>query len=153
STCGGRTEDAENIFDEKLPYLKSVMCEYQHPEPKPFSSTRQIANWKEAVLAVAGGTNFKELRRFFWMTRAGEPPPANSDAELATWIRENFYPTVKPPSDAEFLTEQGILSSTQSTPQNELLFRLIDKKSAFEWQQGILTSWDGQTVSLLVNNA
>jgi len=153
STCGGRTEDSENIFDEKLPYLKSVMCEYQHPEPKPFSTTRQIASWKDAVLTVAGVTNFTDLRRFLGLTGSGEPPATNRDAELATWLRQNFYPTVKPPSDAEFLSEQGILSSSQSTAQNELLFRLIDKKSAFEWQQGILTAWDGQTVSLLVNNA
>ena len=36
-------------------------------------------------------------------------------------------------------------------PPEELLFRLIDKKGAFEWQQGVLTSWDGQTMTLLVN--
>src|SRR5206468_7652827 len=29
STCGGRTENAENIFDEKIPYLVSTICEYK----------------------------------------------------------------------------------------------------------------------------
>src|SRR5262249_22449368 len=28
---------------------------------------------------------------------------------------------------------------------------LIDKKNAFEWQEGILTSWDGTTMKLAVN--
>ena len=36
STCGGRTEDAENIFNEKVPYLVSTSCEYKHPAPLPF---------------------------------------------------------------------------------------------------------------------
>ena len=31
-----------------------------------------------------------------------------------------------------------------------MLFRLIDKKSAFEWQQGVLVSVDGQKLRLLV---
>jgi peptidoglycan hydrolase-like amidase len=152
STCGGRTEDAENIFEEKLPYLKSVMCEYQHPEPKPFSTKTRIINWKDAVLEVAGVTNFTELRSFLGLTGSGEPTARLNNTELATWIRENFYRTVKPPSDVEFLTEQGILSPTQGMPRNEILYRLIDKKSAFEWQQGVLISWDGQKAVLQVNN-
>jgi stage II sporulation protein D len=36
------------------------------------------------------------------------------------------------------------------TPREELLFRLIDKKSAFEWQQGVLVSYDAGKVRLLV---
>jgi stage II sporulation protein D len=43
------------------------------------------------------------------------------------------------------------LPSTGSLSTEELLFRLIDKKGAFEWQQGILVSWDGQLMKLLVN--
>jgi stage II sporulation protein D len=31
------------------------------------------------------------------------------------------------------------------------LYRLIDKKGAFEWQQGVLTAWDGQVLKLIVN--
>ncbi|MGH8656519.1 MAG: SpoIID/LytB domain-containing protein [Gammaproteobacteria bacterium] len=52
STCGGRTEDAANIFEEKLPYLVSVMCQYKHPDPRPFRTTRDIADYKEAVLGA-----------------------------------------------------------------------------------------------------
>jgi peptidoglycan hydrolase-like amidase len=53
STCGGRTEDAEKIFNEKIPYLVSTSCEYKHPPPQPFASSRAIPNWKEGVLGVA----------------------------------------------------------------------------------------------------
>src|SRR5262245_6147636 len=45
STCGGRTEDAKNIFDENYPYLVSTICEYKHPEPLAFTTSRSIADW------------------------------------------------------------------------------------------------------------
>jgi peptidoglycan hydrolase-like amidase len=48
STCGGRTEDAENIFDEKVPYLVSTICEYKHPEPLPCSTTPGCCGWDGA---------------------------------------------------------------------------------------------------------
>src|SRR5438034_4432833 len=54
STCGGRTEDAENIFDEKLPYLVSTSCEYNHQSTSAFSTSRSFPDWKDAVLDVAG---------------------------------------------------------------------------------------------------
>src|SRR5262249_45856401 len=59
--------------------------------------------------------------------------------------------TVQTASDTSFLMEQGILSAAGVIGTKEILFRLIDKKGAFEWRQGILTSWDGQTMKLLVN--
>jgi len=151
STCGGRTESAENIFDEKAPYLVSVLCEYKHPEPKPFTSSREIPDWKQAVLAVAGVSTFNDLSKFLGLPPPSGETPSVEDAAFAKWLRENFYPNVMTPSDVEFLTEQGILSSTQKLTENGILFRLIDKKSAFEWQQGVLVSWNGETASLLVN--
>jgi stage II sporulation protein D len=33
----------------------------------------------------------------------------------------------------------------------EVLFQLIDKKGTFEWQQGVLNQWDGQTARLNIN--
>ena len=45
-------------------------------------------------------------------------------------------------SDLSFVREQGILTAGEVVPRKELLFRLIDKKSAFEWQQGVLVSFD-----------
>ena len=62
STCGGRTEDAEHIFTEKVPYLVSTSCEYKHPE-MAFATSRAIPDWKDGVLAVAGVKNFSEAAR------------------------------------------------------------------------------------------
>jgi stage II sporulation protein D len=70
---------------------------------------------------------------------------------LATFIRQSFYPTVRTTSDRVFLAEQGILPPSGDTPTKELLFRLIEKKAAFEWQQGVLISWDGASMKLMVN--
>jgi stage II sporulation protein D len=70
---------------------------------------------------------------------------------LAAFVRQTYYPSVTPASDLSFVTEQGLLPPAGSLPTAELLFRLIDKKGAFEWQQGVLVSWDGQKMQLLVN--
>jgi stage II sporulation protein D len=150
STCGGRTEDAENIFDEKLPYLVSTICEYKHPAPLPFSTSRSIPDWNDAVLAVAGVSSFSDAERFMGLPVRGEPPSADLPA-LSTFIRQSFFPAVLTASDQSFLMEQGILSPAENLPYKNILFRLIDKKSAFEWQQGVLVSWDGMTMRLVVN--
>ncbi len=150
STCGGRTEDAENIFDEKFPYLVSTICEYKHPEPKPFSTSRSFADWKDAVLAVAGVSNFSDAERFMGLPARGEPPSSDATG-LASFIRETFFPSVVAASDQSFLMEQGILSPASNVSNKEILYRLIEKKNAFEWQQGVLVSWDGTTMRILVN--
>ncbi len=149
STCGGKTESSENIFQEKTPYLVSVVCEYKHPQPKPFASTRIVTEYHDAILNIAGVSNFTQLRRFLGGSGTGEPPSLVV-APLATWLRQNFYPNVKPQSDLEFMIEQGILSSSEKVQPRDVLYRLIDKKGAFEWQQGVLTQWDGQTMKLNV---
>src|SRR5881409_1227983 len=149
STCGGRTEDAENIFDEKFPYLVSTICEYKHPEPLPFSTSRSFPDWKDGVLAVAGVSNFSDAERFMGLPVRGEPPSSDT-AALAAFIRQSFFPGVLTTSDQSFLMEQNILSPAGSVSSKEILFRLVDKKAAFEWQQGVLISWDGTTMRLLV---
>jgi stage II sporulation protein D len=149
STCGGRTEDAEHIFNEKVPYLVSTACEYKHPTPLPFSTTRSIADWKRGVLAVARVGSYSEAARFMGLPDRGEPASANP-ADLATFIRQTFYPTVLTASDLSFVNDQGILSAGSTVPRDEVLFRLIDRKTAFEWQQGVLVSWDGGKMRLLV---
>jgi len=147
STCGGRTEASENIFQEKLPYLVSVMCEFKHPQPLKFSSSRLIVDYKAAVLDIAGVANFTQLRKFMGLTGTGEPPSL-AVGPLATWLRTNFYPGIKAGSELEFMVEQGILPGTGNAVAREVLFRLIDKKGAFEWQQGVLTQWDGEAMKL-----
>ena len=144
STCGGRTEDAEHIFTEKLPYLVSVSCEYKHAE-MTFASSRMIRSWKDGVLAVAGVTSFKDAARFMGLESGREPTAAANAITLATFIRRTFYPSVRTGSDLSFVQEQGIMTAGEVVPRREVLFRLIDKKSAFEWQQGVLVSFDPKT--------
>ena len=140
STCGGRTENAEHIFKEKVPYLVSTSCEYKHPE-MPFATTRAIPDWKDGVLVVAGVKSFSDAARFMGLPDAGEPVSTTA-AGLAAFIRKTFYPSVLTASDLSFLREQGVLAAGDVVPRRELLFRLIEKKSAFEWQQGVLVSFD-----------
>ena len=149
STCGGRTEDAEHIFNEKVPYLVSTTCEYKH-EGLPFTTSRSVLNWKDGVLAVANVRTYADAARFMGLRPRGEPTSARV-APLAAFIRQTFYPNVLTTSDFSFVREQGILSAGEVTPRKEVLFRLIDKKAAFEWQQGILVSFDAGTLQLLVN--
>jgi peptidoglycan hydrolase-like amidase len=150
STCGGRTESAENIFHEKVPYLVSTNCEYKHPTPLPFASSRSIASWKDGVLDVARVSNFVDAARFMGVPERGEPPSLEP-AALASFVRQTFYPSVTTTSDLTFVNDQGLLPVTGSVTTGELLFHLIDKKGAFEWQQGVLTSWDGRRMRLIVN--
>ncbi len=150
STCGGRTEDAQNIFQEKVPYLVSTLCEYKHPTPRPFASSRSIANWKAGVLNVARVATFADAARFMGLPDRGEPPSLEP-AALAAFIRQTFYPAVATVSDLTFLNDQGILPVAGPPALDDVLFRLIDRKGTFEWQQGVLTSWDGQKVKLIVN--
>jgi peptidoglycan hydrolase-like amidase len=150
STCGGRTEDAENIFDQKFPYLVSTICEYKHPEPVSFTTSRYFPDWKDAMLTIAGVSNFTQARRFMGLPGQGEPQSTETPG-LAAFIRQSFYPTVLTSSDVSFVTEQGILPPVGTLPIKEILFRLIDKKNAFEWQQGVLTSWDGKVMKLNMN--
>ena len=148
STCGGRTEDAEHIFNERVPYLVSTSCEYKHPG-MPFSTSRSVLNWKDGMLAVAGVKTYSDAARFMGLPGRGEPKATTATA-LATFIRQTFYPTVRATSDLSFVREQGILTAGEVTPRRELLFRLIDKKSAFEWQQGVLVSFEAGKLKLLV---
>ena len=149
STCGGRTEDAEHIFNERVPYLVSTSCEYKHPKPQLFSTSRAIPSWKDGVLAVAKIVSFTEAARFVGVPDRGEPP-SMEPAALATFIRETFYPTVITASDLAFVNEQGLVPAGPSVPLKDILFRLVDRKNAFEWQQGVLISWDGRTLRMTV---
>ena len=150
STCGGRTEDAEHIFTEKLPYLVSTNCEYKHPRPLPFTSSRSVPNWKDGVLAVARVSTFAEAARFMGLPERGEPASSDPSA-VASFIRQTFYSGVLTTSDVSFVTEQGLMPASGAASIPDLLFRLVDKKAAFEWQQGILVAWDGQKMRLMVS--
>ena len=81
------------------------------------------------------------MRRGSWVFRT-PGTGVHQCGTLAAFIRGTFYPSVLTASDLSFVTEQGILTAGEVVPRNELLFRLIDNKSAFEWQQGVLESFD-----------
>ena len=108
STCGGRTEDAEHIFNEKVPYLVSTTCEYTHPD-MPFTTSRAIPDWKDGVLAVARVQTFSDAARFMGLPARGEPASTKADA-LAAFILQTFYPSVLTASDLSFVREQGLLT-------------------------------------------
>ena len=149
STCGGRTEDSEHIFNERVPYLVSTSCEHKPPKPLLFATPRSVPNWKDGVLAVARVSTFTDAARFLGVPERGEPA-STEPAALATFIRQTFYPSVLTSSDLSFVNEQGLLPAGSSIPAPEILFRLIDRKNAFEWQQGVLVSFDGRTMRLMV---
>ena len=149
STCGGRTEDAEHIFNQREPYLVSTSCEHKAPKPLLFSTPRSMANWKDGVLSVAKVRSFTEAARFLGVPERGEPP-STEPAALAAFIRQTFYPAVIASSDLSFVNEQGLLPAGSSIPLPEILFRLVDRKNAFEWQQGVLVAFDGRTMRLMV---
>jgi stage II sporulation protein D len=86
STCGGRTENSENIFDHAEPYLRGVECSIEGPrhfEPFMVRTSRQPAK-------VRSDENL-ELVRLISMLSAGgfSPPQARVDDD---WFDE--MPTV-----------------------------------------------------------
>ena len=147
STCGGRTENVANVFQQTLPYLVSTLCHYRHPEPQPFSSTTEYSSWDEGLLGVAGVEGFDDAGRFLGLEGIGEPPSTEPDI-LAEFIRTRFFPNVPTESDLGFLQEQGILSPFGGHATRDVLLRLILKKNAFEWQSAILIAWDGESLEV-----
>jgi stage II sporulation protein D len=93
---------------------------------------------------------YSDAARFMGLPARGEPTSASA-AALGAFIRQTFYPSVQTASDLSFVREQGLLTAGEVTTRRELLFRLIDKKSAFEWQQGVLVSFDAGKLRLLVS--
>ena len=143
STCGGRTEDAENVFGEAVPYLVSTICHYEHPDPQPFESTTVYRNWEEGLLGIAGVDDFASAGRFLGITNV-DSPSGTSAEELASFIKSQFFPTVPAESDLLFLQEQGVLSTTGENRMQDVLLRLLLRKNVFEWQDARLIHWDGE---------
>ena len=114
STCGGRTEDAENIFDEKVPVSGfDGFANTSIRSRVPFSTSRSFPDWKDAVLAVAGVSNFTRGATLHGLAGTRRAV-VHGSAGLAAFIRESFYPAVLTTSDVSFVTEQGILPPSGS---------------------------------------
>ncbi len=143
STCGGRTEDAENVFGESVPYLVSTICHYEHPNPQPFASTTVYRNWEEGLLGIAGVDDFASAGRFLGIANVVSPS-GTSPEDLASFIKSQFFPEVPADSELLFLQEQGVLSATGENRIQDVLLRLLMRKSVFEWQDARLIHWDGE---------
>ena len=152
STCGGRTENSENVFGQAVPYLVSTICHYEHPEPQPFSSSVTYSDWEAGLLGIARVQTFSDAGLFLGVGATGEP--ASTDVEtLAMFVRSRFFPDVPVSSDREFLEEQGVLSPVGANSVPEVLVRLLLRKNAFEWQSVRLISWDGSLLRVRVGSA
>ncbi len=152
STCGGRTENAENVFGEAVPYLVSTVCEYRHPEPQAFGTSTVYGDWEEGLLGIADVETFSDAGRFLGLTDVGEPT-SMAPAELATFIRSRFFPRVRVASDLGFLEDQGILLPTGHNDLDGVILRLLERKNVFEWQSARLMSWDGEVMKVRIGPA
>lgn len=93
STCGGRTEDSENIFDHAEPYLRGVECSLEgrrHFDPfliktnRPAAKLRDEGNLELLRFATILGANGYHLGDRQIEDRWFEDSP--SDAELSNWL-------------------------------------------------------------------
>jgi len=95
STCGGRTEDSENIFDKAEPYLRGVECsleEHRYFEPFTIRTVRTAAKLREdgnldlvklmSLLAVNGFQLATADMTDQWF----EDAPTQS--ELSNWLNQ-----------------------------------------------------------------
>ncbi len=151
STCGGRTENSENVFGEPLPYLVSTVCHAEHPEPQPFASSVSYPDWETGLLGIAGVETFADAGRFLGLGDVGEPASDDIDTWSA-FIRSRFFPGVPAASDRVFLEEQGILRPAGTNGRGEVLVRLLTGKNAFEWRPARLMSWNGEVLTARVGS-
>lgn len=137
STCGGHTEDAENIFNESIPYLRGRECAAEGESaftPFMIQTTREPAELRElSNLALARDISLLTVQNFSSLpARVSDSwlaSPANA-AEVRNWIA-NVYrlshqpalvPTddvVRPPAFATTLAVAVLGDSRPSTLFND----------------------------------
>ncbi|HEX8567360.1 MAG TPA: SpoIID/LytB domain-containing protein [Pyrinomonadaceae bacterium] len=97
STCGGRTENGENIFEEKEsgPYLRGVECSLegqQHFEPFLVKSSRELPKIeKEAFVEMTKQAAFLAVNNFQISTPRFSDDwfeSSPSETELRTWMSQ-----------------------------------------------------------------
>ena len=95
STCGGRTENSENVFDFNEPYLRGVECSlegHKHFDPFTIKTTRQPAKLRDAgnlelarlmsLLSVNGFQLSTAQMNDSWF----EDQP--TDSEMSNWLNQ-----------------------------------------------------------------
>jgi len=135
STCGGRTEDAQNIFNDAVPYLKARECGAEgHDAFKSFTVTtnRELLELKElqhvaqardaALLSVQ---NFTSLRKISdsWLDDDAEVPEVRSWLASVARLAHQIAPAVtedvnKPPQFATALSLAAFGESRAGTLLN-----------------------------------
>ena len=95
STCGGRTENVENIFDSNEPYLRGVECSLegkQHFEPFLIRSTRELPKIeKEAFVDLTKQAAFLAVNNFqIQSARVSDNyfEDAPNESELRAWMSQ-----------------------------------------------------------------
>jgi stage II sporulation protein D len=137
STCGGRTEDAENIFNDAVPYLKARECAAEGRAalaPFTIKTTRDAAELKEeqnvpvardvAILTIQNFTSLRPKVSDAWLN--AEAPVAEVRSWLASVARlaHQVAPTVteevnRPPAFATALSTAAFGESRGSTLLND----------------------------------
>src|SRR5437763_944611 len=110
STCGGRTEDAENIFDKAVPYLRSRECAAEMKAPfAPFTikssrdlieikDEKDLAYARDAALLIVNGLNVSsEHVSSTWLASHLTEPEAREWLTLTARLSRNS--TFKAPED------------------------------------------------------
>ncbi len=95
STCGGRTEDSENIFNHAEPYLRGVNCSLEgkaHFAPFMIRSSRELADIRnEANYEISRMAAKYSVNNFLLVTPRFTDDyfeDAPSDIELKSWLNQ-----------------------------------------------------------------
>jgi stage II sporulation protein D len=138
STCGGRTEDAENIFNDAVPYLKARECAVEGQaalasfvvktsrEPAELKSQQNVALARDvALLAIQNFTSLRARVSDSWLD--AEAPVSEVRSWLASVARlaHQTAPTVteevnRPPAFATALSTAVYGESRASTLLNNI---------------------------------
>ena len=149
STCGGRTEDAENIFNEAVPYLKGRECAVEgKAEFTPFmiKSSRDVFEIKDesdlvyardaALLAVHGFALPTEKISSSWLNAHV------SESEVRDWLnlaaRLAHSTTFKPPEDGTRVGPFGaaLMSAVYGDSRADTLLNQADTDYLLSFRDG-----------------
>ena len=137
STCGGRTEDAENIFNDAVPYLKTRECAAEGRAalaPFTIKTTREPAELKEeqnvslarevALLTIHNFTSLRSKVSDSWLNAEAPVSEVRSWLASVAKLAHQIAPTVteevnRPPAFATALSTAAFGESRGSTLLND----------------------------------
>jgi len=137
STCGGRTEDSENIFNQAVPYLRGRECAGQHlstPEQFVLKTTRAVAELRDdsnvtlvrdvALLATQNVGSLPARVSDAWLAAEASAPEVRNWITHAARIARQPAPQTgddvnRPPAFATALATAVLGDSRTSTLLND----------------------------------